>query len=171
MSSKVVQLAVHAAVLCFQEGHGREGEVSSLFGRALPGWKVLVSSPRSMDGLQQHKAGGVVIVVAPHFKDMVIFEDHFVIPGGCIGISISIRGKCLTVIHLHNYGLFANHVRAVGNFMSSLAVGIKASPHCQSGLLVGDLNIKAAHERTFKVGRVFAGGARDRVYSNPLFSG
>ena len=171
MSSKVVQLAAFADVLCFQEVHGREGEVSSLFGRLLPGWKILVSSPRSMDGLQQHKAGGVVIAVAPHLKDLATFEDHFVIPGRCIGISISIRGKCLTVINLHNYGLFANQVRAIGRFMSSLAVGIKASPHCLSGLLVGDLNIKAEHERTFKVGRVFAGGARDRVYSNPLFSG
>ena len=147
------------------------GRFLVFFGGCCQAGRFLVSSPRSMDGLQQHKAGGVVIAVAPHLKDMAIFEDHFVIPGRCIGISISIRGKCLTVINLHNYGLFANQVRAIGNSMSSLAVGIKASPHCQSGLLVGDLNIKAEHERTFKVGRVLAGGARDRVYSNPLFSG
>ena len=83
----------------------------------------------------------------------------------------SVGDKCLTVIDLHNHGLKANQVHILGNLMSSLASRIKASPHLLSGVLVGVLDIKTEREESFKVGRIFAGGPRDRVYNNPFFSG
>ena len=129
----VRKLSVGAHILCFQEVHGKDCEIPEHFGSSLPSWRIRWSTPRSGDDLQMHTSGGVVIVVAPHLALMDNFEDRLIIPGRCIGISVLGWDKFLSVINLHNYGLLASQVNAIGNFMSSLVYRIRVSPHLQAG--------------------------------------
>ena len=52
-----------------------------------------------------------------------------------------------------------------------LSTNIELLPTNLLGLLDGDVNIKAEHERSFKIGQNFDVGLRDRGFWNPLLCG
>ena len=58
-----------------------------------------------------------------------------------------------------------------GSFLDSVAARVKVNPDVCFGVVVGDLNIKAQNERSFKLGRNLEGSVRDRGYINPLCHG
>ena len=50
-------------------------------------------------------------------------------------------------------------VRAtISRFTNDLGLNIKSDPRSRMAVLIGDINIKAEGEMTFKIGQVFAGG-------------
>ena len=55
--------------------------------------------------------------------------------------------------------------------MSTIAHCVKVNPLTCFGLCIGDINIKAENEKSFKIGRNFVGKLRDRGFSNPFFHG
>ena len=55
--------------------------------------------------------------------------------------------------------------------MLELSHNVNGAPTSPLGLMVGDINIKAEHERSFKINDGQLRGVVDRMYANPLFSG
>jgi len=171
MGRVIQRFAANRHILCFQEVHGLEGEVLHHFEALLPRWKIFCSSSLDQDGLPMANAGGVVTAICPELAAQANFEERCLVPGRCVAVSILAGARVLTVLNLHNYGLQTSQVQFLATYLSSLAINIKVNPCARFGILVGDLNIKAENEKSFKVGRDFDSGARDRGYSNPLFSG
>jgi hypothetical protein len=62
-------------------------------------------------------------------------------------------------------------MKSIKNSLLILSSNIHVCPTRAFGLLIGDINIKAEHESSFKVGGSFVGEPRDRGFSNPLCSG
>ena len=55
--------------------------------------------------------------------------------------------------------------------MLELSHNVNGAPTSPLGLMVGDINIKAEHERSFTMNHGQLRGVIDRMYANPLFSG
>lgn len=116
-------------------------------------------------------AGGVATAICPVLSSMAICKPQYLVPGRCLVSSHFVGEHILTVCNVHNYGLSSCDTATIKDFLFVLGSSIEVNPTSMLGVLVGDLNIKAEHERSFKVGSGFAGGPRDRGFSNPLFSG
>jgi len=171
LGNMVRKLSNGRQVLCFQEVHGLEAEIIHQFQVWLPGWKIFCSVSISADGTQSPGAGGVVTAICPKLKGMANLMDTVLVPGRCLVTSILLGSKVLTVLNLHNYGFKVPQVQRIGNFMSSLALDVKNDPSSQIGILLGDLNIKAEDERSFKVGRNFVRKVMTHDFANPVYSG
>ena len=97
--------------------------------------------------------------------------EQATIPGRCMSVSVS-RGDNVTPISsLHEYGLSIQQVQLVGYKMSFIGSFVKAPLECRIAALVGDCNIRAEGEKSFKIGHDLAGRIVDRGYSSPLFCG
>ena len=64
----------------------------------------------------------------------------------------------MTVCNVHNYGFSFADTKAIKDFLFVLGSGIEVNPTCCIGILLGDSNIKAEHERSFKIGQTHFGG-------------
>ena len=111
-----------------------------------------------------------MIAICPKLALLANFQEHYLVPGRCMGLSLNIGDKYLHVLNLHNYSLSFVQIQQIGNFMSSLAQMNRDSPDCSFSVLVGDLNFRADGERNFKVGRDFV-GVPDRNFISPVFLG
>ena len=120
------------------------------------------------DGTFDPHSGGVATLICPSLAAVANFDNQFVVPGRCLASSLKVRNKCLSVCNVHNYGLSISDVRAIKDFLSLLCSSIELNPTSMLGILVGDVNIKAEHERSFKIGHSFAGGLRDRGWQSPV---
>ena len=169
--AQLVKLACKAHVLCLQEVHGLEADVEHSISLLLPGWKVLYSPSVHRDGTFDPHSGGVATLICPRLAAVANFGREFVVPGRCLVTSLKVRNKCLSVCNIHNFGLSISDIRAIKDFLFMLRSSIELNPTSMLGSLVGDVNIKAEHERSFKIGHNFAGGLRDRGFGNPLFTG
>ena len=175
MGIHLKRLSKAAHILCLQEVHGEEGDTFHQLSNWLPGWKILVSCSLRSDGTFNGGAGGVAIAICPLLNNLAICNPQCVVPGRCLGTSICLGDKVLTVCNVHNYGLSFADTRSIKDFLFLLGSGIEVDPTRRIGILIGDLNIKAEHEKSFKIGVAqFPNSSRpppDRGFSNPLFSG
>lgn len=55
--------------------------------------------------------------------------------------------------NVHNYLFSFVDTRAIKDFLFVLGSGIEVHPTCCIGILLGDFNIKAEHQRSFKIGQ------------------
>ena len=171
MGKEVRHLSSLAQVLCFQEVHGYPADILHQFRRWLPNWCIYVSGFEDGEGNPFPNAGGIVTALCPVLCEMAICQSQIIIPGRCSCVSILAGGKVLSVLNVHNFGLSFRQAKIIRDFVNELSVNVNASPTTSLGLLVGDINIKAEHERSFKISAGILRGVADRGYSNPLFSG
>jgi hypothetical protein len=151
MGCHIKRLAKVGHILCFQEVHGVEGDIFLQFGAWLPSWKIFVSPFLHPDGTANSASGGVVIAVCPAIALVANFEERFLVPGRCMGLSIFVEDKVLTVVNIHNYGYTRAQVKSLGSHLSHIAHNGKVNPLCCFGMCVGDFNIKAENEKSFKI--------------------
>ena len=93
----VKRISYLAHILCFQEVHGKEGDVFHQLSAWLPGWKIFVSSSFNMDGTINGKARGVATAICPKLCSMAIYEPQYLVPGRCLVSSVSVGDKVLSV--------------------------------------------------------------------------
>ena len=168
---QVLLLSKLAQVLCFQEVHGTMGDILAQFRHWLPGWAIFASCCFNDDGSCNPSAGGLVTAICPAICEVAICESQIIIPGRSSCVSILSRGKVLSVLNVHNYGLTFREAKIIRDFLRELRVSIEDEPTKAMGLLVGDLNIKAEHEKSFKIGSALERCVADGRFQNPLFSG
>ena len=171
MGCHVRRVSKLAHILCLQEVHGLEGDIVHQMSVWLPGWRCFASHSLNEDGSANPNAGGCCTLICPGVCALANFEHLDIVPGRCIGTSILTGDKSFSVCNVHNYGLSLRDIKTIKNFLVTLSSNVGLFPTKSFGVLVGDINIKAEHEGSFKVGGSFVGALRDRGFSNPLFSG
>ena len=90
MGGQVARLAKVGHILCLQEVHGLCGDILLQFRVWLPGWRIFVSPFFHPDGTANPASGGVVTAICPAISLVANFEEQCLVPGRCIGISISV---------------------------------------------------------------------------------
>jgi len=137
----------------------------------LPGWYIRYSTCFFDDGTPNPNAGGVLIAICPVLCAVANFEEQVLIPGRALCVSLFCRNRILSVLNVHNYNLSNQEVKSISHFTSNLCLDIRSNPMLRLAVLIGDLNIKAEGEMTYKIGQVFAGGQPNIGSSNPIFRG
>ena len=155
MGCHVKRISKLAHILCFQEVHGLSGDVVHQFNVWLPGWTCLSSHALNDDGCSSPNSGGVVTLVCPKLCAGANFDTQVLVPGRCICTPVLSGDRVLTVCNVHNYGLSLFEIKSIKSFLFNLCSNIEFSPSKMLGILIGDINTKAEHERSFKIGGNF----------------
>ena len=130
METKIRNLSLKAHVLCFQEVHGLNAEVSHSFQRWLPGWRIFSSECQSADGMLVPSAGGIACATCLTLSRKANFEQNILVPGRCMSLAMSLGDRVLTVVNLHNYAFSVSDVLYVGEFLSRLAAEVTNPGEC-----------------------------------------
>ena len=166
MSDHSKRLAKVGHILCFQEVHGFWGDVMLTFQGWLPGWHIFASTSINPDGTPNHNSGGVVFAVCPTIASVACFEECYLVPGRAMGLSVWVGQEVLHILNVHNFGLSITEIKLIGEYLNSVANSVKANPSQCFGAALGDLNLKAQNEKSFKIGRHLEGSISCLLYTS-----
>lgn len=99
------------------------------------------------------------------------FVNHSTLFLGDVWLPLFWGDQILTVLDVRNFALSLSEIRIIREYLCIWDFNVKAFPNLQFGILVGDLNIKAEHARSFRIGKENGCKLKDRGFSDPVFSG